>query len=118
MVRTVRRGAANHSASSYGRGRIAPSYVIKRASSLTYSEDQGEQCLARLRDLTLASDVLTVPPPLRQFLTSGHYLKDRRMAQGTVKWFNPAKGYAFIQPHDGATNVFLHSRSSRPHGPT
>src|SRR6266481_8985574 len=116
MVRTVRRGAANHSAASYGRGRIAPSYVIRRASSITCSEDQGEQCLARLRDLTLASDVLTVPPPLRQFLTSGHYLKDRRMAQGTVKWFNPDKGYGFIQPDDGGKDVFVQSSRSRAQG--
>ncbi len=30
------------------------------------------------------------------------------MTIGTVKWFNPAKGFGFIEPEDGANDAFIH----------
>ena len=30
------------------------------------------------------------------------------MPNGSIKWFNTTKGYGFIQPEDGTSDVFVH----------
>ena len=36
--------------------------------------------------------------------------------QGTVKWFNNAKGYGFIQPEAGGEDIFVHHTAIKMEG--
>ena len=43
-------------------------------------------------------------------------MKDAKLVEGYVKWFNPSKGYGFMVPSDGSRDIFIHMSLMRQHG--
>jgi cold shock protein len=53
------------------------------------------------------------PEEIRRDMMKG---LEMNKASGTVKWFDPTKGYGFIKPSDGGRDVFIHITAVRAAG--
>jgi CspA family cold shock protein len=52
----------------------------------------------------------------RRLKAAAREKKSRKMATGTVKWFNDAKGFGFIKQTNGGEDVFCHHTAIQAQG--
>ena len=89
--------------------------AIERAGLATLREGQRVDFATRPgRDGRLSAEDLSVSIPADDGGARAPHNAD--LVNGTVKWFNTAKGFGFIAPDDGSNDVFVHVRAAERAG--
>ncbi len=84
--------------------------TLEKGATVTYSTGLGRAGPEVVQVLEIDTST-AIPRPSkmeRNYDNLEARLKDSHLIEGTVKWFNPNKGYGFVTPCDGSRDVFIH----------